>query len=214
MSDESKLWMVPYADLMSTLVILFLALFVMSYTDQSLETQQLLAKIESNMSSRRQAPAAQERLEETELAKNMQDQMKGLALRDFGVTVDSRYVRLRLPSPVLFSEGSAALNPGAAPILSALAKLFGAVDNPILVEGYTDDVPIAGGKIRSNWQLSAARALAVVRFMSDRGGLSPRRFDVRGYGQYRPIASNDTEAGRRQNRRIEISLVREVQKER
>src|SRR5579883_788797 len=113
MNDETKLWMIPYADLMSTLVILFLALFAMSYTNESLQAQQLLAKIESSVSSKTQAKAAQDRLEETELAQKIQEQMKGLALRDFGVTVDSRYVRLRLPSPVLFPEGSATLSPEA-----------------------------------------------------------------------------------------------------
>jgi chemotaxis protein MotB len=212
MQDETKLWMIPYADLMSTMVILFLALFAMSYSG-SPESAQLLAKIESSMASDSQAKRAQERLEETEIAVRIQDTLGALALRDFGVTVDSRYVRLRLPAPVLFGEGSAALNPGAEPILSALAKLFGSIGNPVLVEGYTDDVPIAGGHLRSNYELSAARALSVVRFFIDRGDMAPERFFVRGYSEYRPIASNSTAQGRQINRRIEISLIREISKE-
>ncbi len=213
MTDETHLWMVPYADLMSTLVILFLAMFAMTYSKGSLQYQELMAKIESNMASGAQVAPARERLEETEVAERIQQAMKGLALRDFGVTVDARYVRLRLPAPVLFRQGSDALGPQAAPVLSALGRLFATVKSPILVEGYTDDVPVAGGRFRSNWELSAARALSVVRFMSDHSGIAAQRFYVRGYAQYRPIASDATEEGRRLNRRIEISLIRGLQKE-
>jgi chemotaxis protein MotB len=81
----------------------------------------------------------------------------------------------------------------------------------VLVGGHTDTVPIVGGRLRTNWELSAARAFSVIEFFAGQG-LAPERFLARGYGEYRPVAPNDTEQGRRRNRRIEIRLVREVRK--
>lgn len=207
--DLTQLWMVPYADLMSTLVLLFMSLFAMSYSDRPPEYDRALARIEAEMSGGAQA---QIRLDETEFAVKLKQELDRLALSDFGVQVTSRRVRLTLPSPVLFSEGSANLAPEAAKILAPLARLFAECNNPVLVEGHTDDVRIVGGRLRTNWELSAARSFSVIEFLVGRG-LSPARFQARGYGEHRPAASNLTPEGRRQNRRIEISLIRETRKD-
>jgi chemotaxis protein MotB len=82
--------------------------------------------------------------------------------------------------------------------------LAGVENKVIRVEGHTDDVP-AGGAYPTNWELSTARALAVVRFLQSQG-IDPSRLAAAGYGEYRPIAPNDTAEGRSQNRRIEIVL--------
>ena len=82
----------------------------------------------------------------------------------------------------------------------------------IVVEGHTDDVPIGlvlMDKYPTNWELSAARALGVVRFLQEKGWLEPERLSAAAYSYYRPVASNDNAKGRRQNRRIEIVLVPE-----
>jgi chemotaxis protein MotB len=79
-----------------------------------------------------------------------------------------------------------------------------------VVEGHTDDVPIGLvfiEKYPTNWELSAARAVGVVRFLQEKGWLEPKRLSAVGYSYYKPVASNDTAEGRRQNRRIEIILV-------
>lgn len=208
MHEETGLWMVPYADLMSTLLLLFLALYAQRVTHKN-ESAVMAAKIASEMAGPAEAALAAERLEEANLAVKIQERLKGLALADFGVNVDSRYVRLTLPAPVLFKEGSASLSPEAKPVLTALASLLGSVDNPILVEGHTDDVPIAGGYFTTNWELSAARALSVVRFFVEQAAMPRERFAIRGYSQYRPTTPNSDSVGRRKNRRIEISLLRE-----
>lgn len=207
--DLTQLWMIPYADLMSTLVLLFMSLFAMSYTDRQPEYDRALAHIEQEMSGGGQAV---ERLKETELAVKIKVELDRLALRDFGVQVTARRVRLTLPSPVLFSEGSSNLGPDAARVLAPLARLFAECHNPVLVEGHTDDVRIVGGRFRTNWELSAARSFSVIEFLIGRG-LTPVRFHARGYGEHRPAASNLTPEGRRQNRRIEISLIRETRKD-
>ena len=78
------------------------------------------------------------------------------------------------------------------------------------MEGHTDNVPLGAAlqaRYPSNWELSTARATAVVRFLSEEAGLTPEMLAASGYGSYRPVAPNDTEEGRSQNRRIEIILV-------
>lgn len=82
-------------------------------------------------------------------------------------------------------------------------------DQNIVVEGHTDNVPLSAGlkkRFPSNWELSTARAAAVVRFFQELAGIEPQRLSARGYSFYRPVAPNTSEAGRHQNRRIEIIL--------
>ena len=207
--DMSQLWMIPYADLMSTLVLLFMSLFAYSYSAHPPEYDRALAHMEKELASGAQADA---RVRETDLAVKIQSELGRLRLKDFGVRVTSRQVRLTLPNPVLFGEGSARLSPDAGAVLAPLAKLFAECSNPILIEGHTDDVRIVGGRFHSNWELSAARSFAVVEFLIAQG-LEPERFQARGYGQYRPVAENATAEGRGRNRRIEISLIRETRKD-
>ncbi len=205
--DLTQLWMVPYADLMSTLVLLFMSLFAYSYSNRSPEYERTMAKIEQEVSGDKSAQAAKERVAETELAVQIKRELDGLALKDFGVQVDSRYVRLTLPAPVLFGEGSTRLAPEAATLLRPLAALLARSPDLVLVEGHTDDVRIAGGRFRSNWELAAGRSFSVIEYFIAQG-LPAARFSARGYGEHRPVASNATPEGRARNRRIEISLVR------
>jgi chemotaxis protein MotB len=207
--DMTQLWMIPYADLMSTMVLLFMSLFAYSYSEHPPEYDRALAHMEQELSGGAQANA---RLKEMDMAVKMKQELGRLKLSDFGVRVTSKQVRLTLPSPVLFGEGSARLSPDAGAVLAPLARLFSECSNPILVEGHTDDVRIVGGRFHSNWELSAARSFAVVEFLTAQG-LEPERFQARGYGQYKPVASNLTAEGRGQNRRIEISLIRETRKD-
>ncbi len=210
--DLTQLWMVPYADLMSTLVLLFMSLFAYSYSNRTPEYDRVLAKIEQEVSTKKDSQAAKDRLEETEIAVQMKKDLDGLALKDFGVQVDSHYVRLTLPSPVLFTTGSAKLAPEAATLLTALAKLLARSPNPVLVEGHTDDTPIAGGRFRTNWELAAGRSFSVIEYFISLG-LPPDRFHARGYGEHHPAAPNTTPEGRARNRRIEISLIRDIHRE-
>jgi chemotaxis protein MotB len=207
--DMTQLWMIPYADLMSTLVLLFMSLFAYSYAEHPPEYDRALAHMESELANGAQGDAG---VRETDLAVKIKSELGRLGLKDFGVRVTARRVRLTLPSPVLFGEGSARLSPDAAAVLTPLARLFSECSNPVLVEGHTDDVRIVGGRFRSNWELSAARSFAVVEYLIARG-LEPERFQALGYGQYKPVAPNATVEGRAQNRRIEISLIREIRKD-
>ncbi len=123
--------------------------------------------------------------------------------------IDDRGLVIRLlTDQVLYDSGSAVLKPEATPLLAKISALVN-VDSshPISVEGNTDDVPIATGQYPSNWELSAARAAGVARFMAAHG-VTATRLEATGVADQRPIAPNSTEAGRSRNRRVEIALLR------
>lgn len=123
------------------------------------------------------------------------------------VTQRGLVVRL-LTDNVLFDSGLADVKPQGIPLLAEVGTLLG-VDrvHPIVVEGHTDDVPIATSKYASNWELSTARASAVVRWLIGRR-VPARRFSAAGYADLHPLASNGTAAGRARNRRVEVVLQR------
>jgi len=137
-------------------------------------------------------------------------QMHGLE-REVESTIARRGLVVRvLTDHVLFESGSADIKPAADPLLDALARLLKTqVRNPIQIEGNTDDVPVSG-RYPTNWELSTARATAVVRDMIGRG-VWAGRLAATGYAAQHPIASNATEAGRRRNRRVELVVLRRHQ---
>ena len=120
-------------------------------------------------------------------------------------------LKVTLVDKILFDTGKVEIAKRGKEVLLQLADtLRENKDQNIVVEGHTDDVPIGLGLIEkypTNWELSAARAVGVVRFLQEKGWLEPERLTATGYSYYKPLASNDTAAGRRQNRRIEIILV-------
>ncbi len=111
---------------------------------------------------------------------------------------------------ILFDSGSVEINQKGKKILLVVADSIRAhKDQNLLVEGHTDNLPLGPTlkeRFPSNWELSTARAAAVVRFLQKEGQLQPERLSARGYSYYRPVASNQTKEGRHQNRRIEIIL--------
>lgn len=125
------------------------------------------------------------------------------------VTVEERGVVVRFADWVLFDLGRAELRPEAQEVLKALAAQLAEIDNPVLVEGHTDNLPIHIA-YPSNWELSTARSSAVVRFFESEG-LEPARFIAAGFADNRPIADNDTPEGRQRNRRVDIVIMEDRQ---
>jgi chemotaxis protein MotB len=125
-------------------------------------------------------------------------------------TVARRGLVIRLlTDKVLYDSGSATLNPSATPLLDRIASLLRTeFDHPIVVEGHTDDQAISSSQFPTNWELSTARATAVVRFFI-RDHVAPGRLGASGYGAMHPLTSNASAAGRSRNRRVEIVLTRQ-----
>ena len=106
-----------------------------------------------------------------------------------------------------FNSGQAELLPGAAEKIEKIAKVLSKPGLEIRVEGHSDNQPIHNAQFRSNWELSTARAMAVLRLLVDDAGFDPTKLSASGYGEYRPAADNATVEGRRMNRRVDLVVV-------
>jgi chemotaxis protein MotB len=113
---------------------------------------------------------------------------------------------IRFPDATAFSAGSATLAPAFAPTLDRIASVLQATKGRLVVSGHTDDVPIATERYRSNWELSAARAVSVVHYLIDEAHIASDRIVAQGFADSRPLAKNDSPANRTKNRRVEISI--------
>jgi chemotaxis protein MotB len=142
------------------------------------------------------------------LSRQLLSKLKGLAeAGQLRVTVRQGRLVLELPSDVLFDAGHAVLKADGQRTLEQLASaLKTLVGKKFQVAGHTDDVRIDSGRYISNWELSTARALSVVHLLIARG-VPPEMLSAAGYGEFSPVATNDTPETRAKNRRIEISLV-------
>ena len=116
------------------------------------------------------------------------------------------WIEVEIKTDILFPSGSAQLAPYAVDVIQRLGGALAPFDNPIRVEGHTDNKPIKTVAFFSNWELSAARAGSVVRVLQSQG-VGPARLAVIGYGEQRPLQSNDTEQGRNANRRVVVVIL-------
>ncbi len=107
---------------------------------------------------------------------------------------------------VLFDPGDAQLKPEGKKLLDELVPLIKQLGYPIRIEGHTDNTPVVGGKYKSNWELSVARAISVLRYFISKG-LDPKKMSVAGYGPYKPLYPNDTPEHRARNRRVDIVIL-------
>ena len=114
---------------------------------------------------------------------------------------------LRLPETLVFDRGEAILKPEGRVALDAIADELRVRPVRMRVEGHTDSAPIHTARFPSNWELSMARAMAVVAFLLDNGKIPPPKLAAAGYGEHHPIIGNDTPEGRTQNRRVDLIVV-------
>lgn len=127
------------------------------------------------------------------------------------VYVEPRGVKVVLESPVLFESGSADLSPEGRRILMKLGPVFKEVTNPVVIEGHTDNVPINNSIYGTNWELSFQRTLSVMKFFVGQFKFTPNQLSGTGYGEYRPLVPNTSDANKAKNRRIEINILRDYE---
>jgi chemotaxis protein MotB len=115
-------------------------------------------------------------------------------------------------SEVLFASGKADLRNDSLSKLDKVASVLKTTvsDLNVGIEGHTDNVPIKRSGWKSNWELSTARALSVLHYLEDNENIAPSRLSATGYGEFRPVTSNATKAGKQQNRRVEIVILPKV----
>ena len=233
--ELNEAWLLPYSDLMTLLLALFIALFAMSQTDAS--KMQALAQAftaafnmggpsffsgmgpstsmnsattqgqdnanSAYMQENENLREAQEKIEQYIKENNLQDQVS--------TELSEEGLMIRLKEKALFASGSAALEGQAEQIVPVIASLLASLPERVTISGHTDNVPISTAQFPSNWELSSARAVSLMRgLMGAQPSLNPARFSALGYSEYRPIASNDTAEGRAQNRRVEVFIARSM----
>jgi len=140
------------------------------------------------------------------VASNLDSSLQGFVDKKLvKINLQGDKIEIQLSSKMLFGSGSARLSADARKAFRDIAIIVKPLNNSIHVEGHTDNVPIKTLAYPSNWELSAARAASVVEYLS-RQGVAPERLAAIGYGEFRPISSNDTQDGRQQNRRVTMVI--------
>jgi chemotaxis protein MotB len=218
--QKTPAWMASFSDLMSLLLCLFVLLFAMSSIDArkfdlmaasfqqafngvltslptvAIQQEVLIPRLGGDAQNKHIAADAAMRIREIAAKEDMQDAVK-VEITDTGIAI-------RISDRISFDQGSDRLKPEFVVILKEVMKIVNETPGrEIRVEGHTDNTPIHTARFPSNWELSAARALAVVKNLYQ-SGADPAKLSAVGYGEFRPIVPNNTEANKRENRRIEI----------
>ncbi len=169
------------------------------------ELQRLRIEIERLKSEKNQE------IRELELAKESLESRfsKEIGDRDVNLSLEEKGLVLRFVAEIFFDSGKAELRPKAYAMLDKVAMFLekDVPDRNISIEGHTDNVPIKYSPWKSNWELSAARALSVLHYLTGKGNLDSNRVQATGYGEYKPIDSNETKEDRQKNRRVEIVIL-------
>lgn len=157
----------------------------------------LIPRMGGNEQNKRMAIDAASKIKKAIKKENLEDAIK--------VKVTESGIAIKVADPIGFDVGDAEIKPELVGILKDIAAVIAnAPESQIRVEGHTDDIPIHTRLYPSNWELSAARALNVVKFLATNGNIAPARLSAIGYGEYRPLVPNSSRENRVKNRRIEI----------
>lgn len=165
--------------------------------------------------NRADSPEEQFREETKELQKLKEELDRYIAENDLSTQLktelNSRQLKIVIRDNALFDLGSADVKPEAEKLAVAISELLVKYpDYNVVVSGHTDNLPIRTARFRSNWDLSAFRALNFMNILLENDDLNPARFSTVAYGEHQPVASNETEEGRARNRRVEVSIIRNV----
>lgn len=222
--DYINRWVVSYADFVTMLLALFMVMYAVSMNG-SKEIQKTL-KNTFNTSSQielKTEKISTEKVHPQEPTDNKpQDEIfkanNGNAIFEIlktkfandtslSVVKEDRGTIIRINDSMLFDEGSAIIKSEAKYTLEKIISELRELDNPIIIEGHTDNKPISTVKYPSNWELSTARATNIIKFLTENNLITPKRLSAVGYGEYMPIADNSTTTGRAKNRRVDIIVL-------
>lgn len=141
------------------------------------------------------------------IAREVEQAMRGLIQENLIVVRrKATFLEIEIKTDILFASGVATVSVPAQPVLQRLGEILKPFDNPLRVEGHTDNLPIATASFPSNWELSSARAASVVHVLLDTG-LLPTRLSIGGFGEFQPVADNRTQEGRNANRRVVLVVL-------
>lgn len=235
--ENHERWLVSYADFITLLFAFFVVMYATSSANEEKQKQfeesiklnfhlvlsggggskgsdldDVIGELSMPVGNfpRNGGPREVEDFVERSLDKSMGGDQKKKAIQD--IYHDAVGVRIALAASTFFPEGSAKLKMSALESLDKLAELLKTNTKRIIIEGHTDDIPIAGDLFPSNWELAGGRATSVVRYLVKYQNIDPKRFIAISYGDQKPIVPNDNEEHRAMNRRIEIFIITDDKK--
>jgi len=230
--NDGPAWLTTFNDLVTLLMVFFVLLFTMGSMDNNKlkEFQYALqsglgilgegSQVSIEIKDSRPVPDQADLLTQAEGDGQPVDEQQEVipmdeALKKFTAEpgINVRYSKqgahITFEDYLLFNFGKADINPGGLAFLDKLAALIRKIPYPVRVEGHTDNVPIHTARYPSNWELSIARAVSVVKYFAEIKKINPQRLSAVGYGETRPLVPNDLPANRNRNRRVEIVLATE-----
>jgi chemotaxis protein MotB len=217
-------WLATFGDLMSLLLTFFVLLLSFSTTEE-IKFKNAMGSLKSSLGVFESKPEMTQPIRVTlplvrgsirqsqnirKSAENLEKTLSEEGLEgDVSLTGTSSGLVIRIQAPVLYDVGGAGLKSEISNVLMDLGAMLRELPNQVVVQGHTDNVPIADPKSEfpTNWELSYQRAVNVLRFLITETLVMPTRMAAEGYGEYRPIASNATPEGRATNRRVEILIL-------
>ncbi len=228
--DNSDRWLLTYADLITLLLAFFVIMYGMSSADaqkfsrlaesvrrafnldvlEGMPSQSILERpydmsaVNANNEDILDAEIKDLEMLYGELSSFFQEQ--GLSDR-VSIAVRPEGIAISISGNMLFASGRAELRPDAVQLLHSLGRALSTLRNLVRVEGHTDDIPPTGTEFSTNWELSGARSVAVVRYLAEVEGIDPRRLAAVAYSEYQPAAPNDSPRSRARNRRTEILIL-------
>ncbi|MDD4527223.1 MAG: flagellar motor protein MotB [Candidatus Margulisbacteria bacterium] len=233
----SPAWMATFSDLMTQILVFFVFLFTMSSLDvvkmrtamisfsaafggystlknSAFFDNQLMVPYPETSPDRLQGSQGDE-MSSASLAEKLNDIMFMVKANNNEEEIQGKYndqgnLEIVIKDKLLFESGSATLKPESYSILGKIGESLADIDNDIIVEGHTDDVPPTSKTgFRSNWELSSARALSVAQVFIKNSQIRPDRFSIAGYGEYKPLVQNTSERNKAINRRVSVIIVKE-----
>ena len=211
-TEENPLWLVVLSDIMTNLMLFFLILYVFSIQPETEAKASFVDGFDKENVQKRKEEKAEEvvkKFTEEDIARKLAEELYKAGMKDMAeVQITDKQIRINIAAPVLFSSGKAKLGSTSSAVLGPVAQVLNKLPNDIIIEGHTDSVPVKSGDYPTNWELSAARADAVVSLLAEKYSVPQERMIAAAYGEHRPAAPNDTVEGRARNRRIEIVVSR------
>jgi len=237
--DTSERWLLTYADLMNLLLIFFIILYALGQTDQQKfnELREALSNVmgvssgggrnivlnagtsmielpynipSTVIKSKLEGEQMEEVKKRVEELASKDENLKG----NIEVSIQERGVLITIKAQLLFKSGRADIEPASRATVEGIGKeiLLNLPGKQIRIEGHTDNVPLKDqNRFKDNWELSTARAREVLLILVGSSvGIDPKMISATGYGEYKPVASNENDEGRTKNRRVDIVILRDI----
>jgi len=222
-TEYGNSWLITYSDMITIVLCFFILFFTFTAEEASLLKHMkdtLAAEVEDLSYENQQLKEEKESLAELLFGlENIEEEIHGTTeefitfLREHNlidqvdIIEEERGLIIRFRDSVLFDSGEAKIAQEGYAVLHQISEKLQKIPNAVVIEGFTDNVPIQTSDFPSNWELSVARAIGVARFMIDEKGIEEDRISVSGFGEQRAIDTNYTPEGRTNNRRIEITIL-------